>query len=575
MAGRLRVAEAQVRPERPGLVIGERQQVRHRVALDVGRAEQVARRELPAREIPLEREVGDAHAAAQPPTAISAAPNMRTVASSRPSADELPAHGRPGVDDDATEPSDPVDERPVVIAEGGGPAIRAGGRAAGCHRCTSAPSRSVKWAPAGTAIPDDQPAAAGEAIRTLLDEPAARQDRAVHGPLDRGRDGPIERAILGGAGTVGSRAPSRVAPSRSGPRPHALGPAEPRRRGGRRTRRAGRRGPARGGGGRSDAADRRAGSGTAGRVAAVPAVAPQAAGATRTDAIDGSEAARDRKGPRAAGTVRSRRARSASRHSRRVARGSRSGPRTAPSCPSSDRLGLSGASGVYSPRHRNKPAWTGEAGARPALTRNRKSSASRGDEPGYLTRRLGSTTRRGLRTEPGSRWRLMTSPIRGARVGESVSHLPKPGPQSDATTRFERNATMALSRTLLRTRWRPHAGGDAGPLGGRCRRPRRRSARPRRTREPPRPAGSPPRSTPASGRATSPTRSSPSPRSGAGADAAASALAKLEAGVDGYILDSGEPRPGLPRQDPAGRRGRRGRSRHRSAGTTSKPSCAA
>ena len=61
MAGRFRVAELEPVPQRPGLVVGEREQLGHRVALDVRGAQEVLDGELPAREIALEGEVGDAH----------------------------------------------------------------------------------------------------------------------------------------------------------------------------------------------------------------------------------------------------------------------------------------------------------------------------------------------------------------------------------------------------------------------------------------------------------------------------------------------------------------------------------
>ena len=61
MAGRLRVAELEAVPQRARLVVGEREQLGHRVALDVRGAEEVLDRELPAGEVALEREVGDAH----------------------------------------------------------------------------------------------------------------------------------------------------------------------------------------------------------------------------------------------------------------------------------------------------------------------------------------------------------------------------------------------------------------------------------------------------------------------------------------------------------------------------------
>ena len=61
MAGRFRVAELEPVPQRARLVVGQRQQLGHRVGLDVRGAEQVLDRELPAGEVALEGEVGDAH----------------------------------------------------------------------------------------------------------------------------------------------------------------------------------------------------------------------------------------------------------------------------------------------------------------------------------------------------------------------------------------------------------------------------------------------------------------------------------------------------------------------------------
>ncbi len=52
--------------------------------------------------------------------------------------------------------------------------------------------------------------------------------------------------------------------------------------------------------------------------------------------------------------------------------------------------------------HLNRPDWTGEAGARPALTRNRKSWHGP-RRAGIPVQKAGSTNRRGLRTEPGSK----------------------------------------------------------------------------------------------------------------------------------------------------------------------------
>jgi hypothetical protein len=74
MAGRLRVAELQAVPHRAGLVVRQREQVGHRPALDVGRAEQVLDGELPAGEEALEGEVGDAHGPMMPEDRRRAAP---------------------------------------------------------------------------------------------------------------------------------------------------------------------------------------------------------------------------------------------------------------------------------------------------------------------------------------------------------------------------------------------------------------------------------------------------------------------------------------------------------------------
>jgi hypothetical protein len=61
VAGRLRVAERQTVPEGPRLLVGELQELRHRVALDVRGAEQVLDRELPAGEVAFQGEVFDVH----------------------------------------------------------------------------------------------------------------------------------------------------------------------------------------------------------------------------------------------------------------------------------------------------------------------------------------------------------------------------------------------------------------------------------------------------------------------------------------------------------------------------------
>ena len=61
VAGRLRVAEAEVAPERGGLIVGEGEELAHRPALDVAGTEDMPDCELPAGEVPLQLELGDAH----------------------------------------------------------------------------------------------------------------------------------------------------------------------------------------------------------------------------------------------------------------------------------------------------------------------------------------------------------------------------------------------------------------------------------------------------------------------------------------------------------------------------------
>jgi hypothetical protein len=58
---RLRVAEAQGFPTPPAVVVGEREHLGQAIRLDVRRAKHVADCELPASEVPLEREVRDLH----------------------------------------------------------------------------------------------------------------------------------------------------------------------------------------------------------------------------------------------------------------------------------------------------------------------------------------------------------------------------------------------------------------------------------------------------------------------------------------------------------------------------------
>ena len=63
MTARLRVAQGQAVPQGPGLVVGQGEQLAHRVALHVRGAQQVLDGELPAGEVALQGEVGDAHLA--------------------------------------------------------------------------------------------------------------------------------------------------------------------------------------------------------------------------------------------------------------------------------------------------------------------------------------------------------------------------------------------------------------------------------------------------------------------------------------------------------------------------------
>ena len=102
VAGGLGVAEAQVRPEGPGLVVGQRQQVGHRVALHVRRAQEPAGLELPAGEVALELEVGES--ARAPSRSVADGDQGRPE---RPDgrlieaiAGEQPADGRTRIDDD-------------------------------------------------------------------------------------------------------------------------------------------------------------------------------------------------------------------------------------------------------------------------------------------------------------------------------------------------------------------------------------------------------------------------------------------------------------------------------------------
>ena len=72
MAGRLGIAQPEVRPGGPHLVVGQVEQLGQRPALHVGRAEQVADGELPAGEVALQGEVGESHGRRMAPRAVGA-----------------------------------------------------------------------------------------------------------------------------------------------------------------------------------------------------------------------------------------------------------------------------------------------------------------------------------------------------------------------------------------------------------------------------------------------------------------------------------------------------------------------
>ena len=61
MPARLGVTQAQALPQAAGLVVGQRQELGHRVTLEVRRTQEVPNGELPAGEVALELEVGDLH----------------------------------------------------------------------------------------------------------------------------------------------------------------------------------------------------------------------------------------------------------------------------------------------------------------------------------------------------------------------------------------------------------------------------------------------------------------------------------------------------------------------------------
>ena len=79
VAGRLGVAEGQAVPQRAGLGVGQGEQLGHRIALDVRRAQQVLDVELPAREVALQGEVGRSHGRMMPGTMLGSAAMSRTI----------------------------------------------------------------------------------------------------------------------------------------------------------------------------------------------------------------------------------------------------------------------------------------------------------------------------------------------------------------------------------------------------------------------------------------------------------------------------------------------------------------
>ena len=211
--GRLGVAEAEAVPQRPRLVVGEGEQLGHRVALDVRGAEQVLDGELPAGEVALEGELGDAHRTHRCGT--------------------MPAHGSHrssivGVADLARRPPRPGwnGRRPGCASSGCSSATpgatRPGGRRAARRRATSPSTRAwPRPGPAGEEPGGDlrvpaRASATSSRRRSASgadDARAADPRRRLHGPC-RG-DG---RARAGPAGRPASRSPGST-PTATSTRP--------------------------------------------------------------------------------------------------------------------------------------------------------------------------------------------------------------------------------------------------------------------------------------------------------------------------------------------------------------------
>ena len=220
MAGRLRVAEPEALPQPARLVVGEGEEVGHRVALDVRGAEEVLDGELPAGEVALEGEVGDAHAPkdgrirlrprGQPPTAASAEVDRTEGVLVDPGADGQPADRLAAVDDDR--PAAVVGARQSVPAwspNGASPTSVPLGRSRPPSGRTRPPG-ARRRAPPGPAVGDLQPAAARPPVLAGIDEPARRQDRAVDRPVERPRRPPRRTA---GSRRFRSSRPRRPVPA--------------------------------------------------------------------------------------------------------------------------------------------------------------------------------------------------------------------------------------------------------------------------------------------------------------------------------------------------------------------------
>ena len=204
MTGRFGVAEPEAVPQRTALVVRQVEQLAHRVALDVRGAQQVPGVELPAGEVPLEREVGDPHRGIMPhgePAGRSAGNGLQ-VRGDRPDRrlaetvdDQEPARVRPAVHRHGPRPVVVGDERAGPVAEGDGPDLLAGRDAAVGGRAERALPEDQPGI-ARTVIADLEPSATREPVPAVIHEPAVAQHRTVDGPVDRGRHRGEEVAVL-------------------------------------------------------------------------------------------------------------------------------------------------------------------------------------------------------------------------------------------------------------------------------------------------------------------------------------------------------------------------------------------